>query len=247
MEVEQKRIDEASSTKEGESRKADEVEAPLPKKIASSKMSIVWTHFEKIYDVQGVRKGNHKGDAMTSELKKVLKEWGIERVFSISADNASSNQKMIDTLRKKIKVTKKVMAGVVQKGLNDVKTSVTKIRNAVKYVRSAPARLKKFKEFVDSEALDPRKKFEYMEDVLQQIYGDKKGKHLFDGVKITMSELFDEYKKKLQHDPSSSLITQPTSVSTEMKKFNQKDSQGTQSSVNMKVSSSNMDIIDLHE
>ncbi|WOL00100.1 zinc finger BED domain-containing protein RICESLEEPER 2-like [Canna indica] len=207
---------------------------------------------------------------------------------------------------------------VVREGLNDVKTSVTKIRNVVKYVRSSPARLKKFKECVDSEesyfmveaesddqggvlsfidwhlikrmakmlhqfylatlhisgsiyvtsntywtkisdlyvklsdwkesddvelrdmtmsmqskfdkywrdydrmnklifmvsALDSREKFEYMEDALQQIYGDEKSKHLFDGVKIIMSELFEEYKKKLQPDPSSSLIIQPTSVST---------------------------------
>ncbi|WOL20605.1 zinc finger BED domain-containing protein RICESLEEPER 1-like [Canna indica] len=61
-------------------------------------------------------------------------------------------------------------------------------------------------------ALDPREKFEYMEDALQQIYGDEKGKHLFDGVKIDMSKLFEEYKKKLQPDPSS-LFTQPTSAS----------------------------------
>ncbi|WOL10350.1 zinc finger BED domain-containing protein RICESLEEPER 2-like [Canna indica] len=63
-------------------------------------------------------------------------------------------------------------------------------------------------------ALDPREKFEYMEDALRTIYGDEKGKHLFDSVKIFMSELFEEYKKKLQHDPNSSLIIQPTSVST---------------------------------
>ncbi|WOL12743.1 zinc finger BED domain-containing protein RICESLEEPER 2-like [Canna indica] len=150
MEVEQERIDEAPSTKEGESTKTDKAEAPLPKKRASSK-------------------SNHKGDAMTSELEKVLKEWGIERVFSISADNAFSNQKMIDTLRKKFTVTGKVVASgkymhvrciahifnlVVQEGLNDVKTSVIKIQNAVKYVRSSPARLKKFKECVDSEGME---------------------------------------------------------------------------------------------
>ncbi|WOL20604.1 zinc finger BED domain-containing protein RICESLEEPER 2-like [Canna indica] len=336
-------IDEAPSTKEGESSKADEVETLVPKKKASSKRSVVWTHFEEIYDVQGVRKGkclycarefyrgvkkhgttslhnhlnnckkhlysvetrqkqlslqssiggdnmgvlstwkfdqeysrkclslmivldelpfkfveregfkkfvqslnpkfkmpsrwtisrdcsqlykdekaklkmfirnnsqsicittdtwtsvqnlnymvvtahfidndwklnkkilsfcsisSHKGDAMASELEKVLKEWGIERVFSISGDNASSNQKMIDTLRKVFIVTGKIVASgkymhvrciahifnlVVQEGLNDVKTSVTKIRNAVKYVRSSPARLKKFTECVDSEGME---------------------------------------------------------------------------------------------
>ncbi|WOL10721.1 zinc finger BED domain-containing protein RICESLEEPER 2-like [Canna indica] len=170
MEVEQERIDEASSSKESESSKANEAEAPLTKKRANSKRSLVWTHFEEIYDVQCVRKVvMGRGDGMTSELEKVLKEWGSERVFSISADNASSNQKMIDTLRKEFTVTGKVVMNgkymhvryiahifnlVVQEGLNDVKTSVLKIRNAVKYVRSSPARLKKFKECVDFEGME---------------------------------------------------------------------------------------------
>ncbi|WOL12742.1 zinc finger BED domain-containing protein RICESLEEPER 2-like [Canna indica] len=42
------------------------------------------------------------------------------------------------------------------------------------------------KQIFMASALDPREKFEYMEDALQQIYGDEKGKHLFDGVKIAM-------------------------------------------------------------
>ncbi|WOL05039.1 zinc finger BED domain-containing protein RICESLEEPER 1-like [Canna indica] len=68
--------------------------------------------------------------------------------------------------------------------------------------------------FAFASALDPCEKFGYMEDALQYIYGDEKGKDLFDGVKIAMSQLFEEFKKKLQSNPSFSLITQPTSVST---------------------------------
>ncbi|KAF2300068.1 hypothetical protein GH714_007943 [Hevea brasiliensis] len=43
---------------------------------------------------------------------------------------------------------------VVMDGLKDVGESVLKVRNVVRYVRSSPARLKKFKEYVKYEKID---------------------------------------------------------------------------------------------
>ncbi|KAF2317232.1 hypothetical protein GH714_018748 [Hevea brasiliensis] len=43
---------------------------------------------------------------------------------------------------------------VVMDGLKDVGESVLKVRNAVRYIRSSPARLKKFKECVEYEKID---------------------------------------------------------------------------------------------
>ncbi|WOL20244.1 zinc finger BED domain-containing protein RICESLEEPER 2-like [Canna indica] len=120
MEVEQEMIDEAPSTKEGESSKADEVDALLTKKMVSSKRSLVWTHFEEIYDVQGVRKGKVVAN------DKYMHVRCIAHIFNL----------------------------VVQEGLNDVKTYVTKNRNTVRYVRLSLARLKKFEECVDYECMD---------------------------------------------------------------------------------------------
>ena len=98
-----------------------------------------------------------------------MKEWRIEKVFSITADNAKSNDKMIAHLKNKFNAKGKVVDHemyvhviciahifniVVQEALKDVKNSVKKVRNAVKFIRSSPARLKKFKECADSEGIE---------------------------------------------------------------------------------------------
>lgn len=46
---------------------------------------------------------NHKGDTIAQEIMTCLNDWGIWRVFSITVDNASSNDVAIDRLKKKLK------------------------------------------------------------------------------------------------------------------------------------------------
>ena len=87
----------------------------------------------------------------------------------MTVDNASSNDSMITYLRRKIKGWKGVVLGgeflhvrccahivnlIVNEGLKDLHDSIAAVRNAVRYVRSSPARLLKFKSCVEREKIE---------------------------------------------------------------------------------------------
>ncbi|KAF2283262.1 hypothetical protein GH714_043614 [Hevea brasiliensis] len=54
-----------------------------------------------------------------------------------------------------------------------------------------------FSKFVDV-VVDPRYKLEFMEFALSTVYGKEKGMELAKKIKLTIYELFDEYKKTYQ-------------------------------------------------
>ncbi|XP_024031453.1 zinc finger BED domain-containing protein RICESLEEPER 2-like [Morus notabilis] len=87
----------------------------------------------------------------------------------MTVDNASSNDSMITYLRRKINGWKGVVLGgeflhvrccahivnlIVNEGLKDLHDSIAAVRNAVRYVRSSPARLLKFKSCVEREKIE---------------------------------------------------------------------------------------------
>ena len=99
---------------------------------------------------------NHKGVTIGKHIEKCLQEWGIDRIFTITLDNASSNDTVIQYLKRKTKDWKTTILDneflhmrccahivnlIVCEGLKDQNKSVVKIRNAVRYVRSSPSRL----------------------------------------------------------------------------------------------------------
>ncbi|KAF2289425.1 hypothetical protein GH714_036119 [Hevea brasiliensis] len=111
----------------------------------------------------------HKGDAIGRAIETCLLEWGLDKIFTITVDNASSNDIAISYLKKKLanwgvtvsnsdylhmRCMAHIVNLVVMDGLKDVGESVLKVRNAVRYIRSSPARLKKFKECVEYEKID---------------------------------------------------------------------------------------------
>ncbi|KAH9707839.1 BED-type domain-containing protein [Citrus sinensis] len=113
---------------------------------------------------------NHKGDGIGKLIETCLIDWGIERLFTITVDNASANKVAITYVKKKLanwSVNSMILNGlymhvrcsahiinlIVQDGLAEVNHSIASIRNAVKYVRSSPARLQKFKTCVDREKI----------------------------------------------------------------------------------------------
>lgn len=110
---------------------------------------------------------NHKGETIANEIMDCLKDWGIWKVFTITVDNASSNDVALSRLKTKLGEKKGavVIGGdllhmrcvchilnlVVGDGLDELHSSISAIRNAVRYCRSSPARLTRFKECAKEE------------------------------------------------------------------------------------------------
>ncbi|KAL0377461.1 UNVERIFIED_CONTAM: putative AC transposase [Sesamum radiatum] len=94
----------------------------------------------------------HKSEEVGKGVEKCLLDWGIDRVFSITVDNASSNDGAIAYLKKKFDnwgqnilggryVHMRCMAHivnlVVQDGLKgkDEHEAISRIRGAIRYIR----------------------------------------------------------------------------------------------------------------
>ncbi|CAM8901941.1 unnamed protein product [Rhodiola kirilowii] len=100
---------------------------------------------------------NHHGESIGCLLEDCLLEWGVDRVLTISVDNASANKVAIDYIRERmvgweisplvggiylhIKCFAHTLNLIVRAGLLIMGNSVGSIRNAVRYVRSSGARL----------------------------------------------------------------------------------------------------------
>ena len=114
---------------------------------------------------------NHKGETIGKLIETCLLDWGIERVCTITVDNASENKSAVEYMKKKMsnwKADAMVLAGefmhlrccahiinlIVKEGLKELDESIASIRNAVKYIRSSPSRLEKFKSCAKLEKID---------------------------------------------------------------------------------------------
>ena len=107
---------------------------------------------------------SHKVEYIAQALDNYLLEWGLRNIFTITVDNASSNDTAMGYLKKKvlgwgvsavrskymhIRCIAHILNLIVQDGLKDVSEAVKKVRECVRYVRNSPARLRKFKEFAE--------------------------------------------------------------------------------------------------
>ncbi|XP_074352250.1 zinc finger BED domain-containing protein RICESLEEPER 1-like [Apium graveolens] len=72
---------------------------------------------------------SHRGKDIGRSVEKCLRDWGIENIFTVTADDASSNDVAIEYL----------------------KDEFSRIRDAVKYVKNSAARLSKFEECMEME------------------------------------------------------------------------------------------------
>jgi len=112
---------------------------------------------------------SHKGDELGRAVERCLVEWGIENVFTITVDNASSNDTMIAYLKKRLnnwngtmlhgkylhmRCIAHIVNLIVNDGIKELGSSVARVRSAVKYVRSSPSRLQKFKNCVEIEKIE---------------------------------------------------------------------------------------------
>lgn len=105
---------------------------------------------------------SHVGEEIGKLIEVCLREWGIEKVFSIVVDNATSNDTAIDYLKKRMKSENTLLFQgkylhlrcschilnlIVKDGLKELESSIKAIRNSVNFIHSSPLRLNKFREF----------------------------------------------------------------------------------------------------
>ncbi|XP_057740345.1 zinc finger BED domain-containing protein RICESLEEPER 2-like [Arachis stenosperma] len=106
---------------------------------------------------------NHKGETIGRKIEICLLGWGISRVFTITVDNASSNDTAISYLRTRmedwnlhplkrehlhVRCCAHILNLVVNDGLKEMHESISKIRNAIRYVRASPSHMNRFKIFI---------------------------------------------------------------------------------------------------
>ena len=118
------------------------------------------------------RISNHKGVTIGNLVYRCLQEWGITSVFTVTVDNASSNDGAIRRLLTLLKGPNAILDCkymhlrccahiinlVVRDGLEEQNSSICKIRNAVKYLRSSSSRQESFEKGVEFEKVDCKRK-----------------------------------------------------------------------------------------
>ena len=102
----------------------------------------------------------HTGHDLALKVLEFLKDWGIEKkIFSITLDNASSNDNMQNMLKEHLCLSNSLLLNgeffhircsahilnlIVQDGLKVARDTLLKIRQSVHYVRASESRKKQF-------------------------------------------------------------------------------------------------------
>jgi hypothetical protein len=128
-----------------------------------------WCLHKKIISFCKVK--GKKGDDIGKHLQNVLLEWGLDKVMTVTVDNASANDSGVSYLRRQLNSAKSSIAEgkylhircathivnlIVQDGLKEVDQSIKRVRAAIKFVRSGTSRLDKFKEIARMEKVDSK-------------------------------------------------------------------------------------------
>lgn len=114
---------------------------------------------------------NHKGITIGKTVENCLLEWGIDRIVTVTVDNASSNNIAIDHFKSKtsrwgttllnnelmhVRCCAHILNLVVKDELKEEKDCIAKVRNAIRYVRYSPSRLLSFQKCVEKEKIDSK-------------------------------------------------------------------------------------------
>ncbi|CAL1355536.1 unnamed protein product [Linum trigynum] len=129
-----------------------------------------WNLRKKIINF-GELKG-HKGVDIADGIVACLDDWGIYKVFTITVDNASSNDTAVAKLKEvfntrgtsicdnsflHMRCVAHILNLVVSDGLGDISLSVKRIREDVRFIRNSPERLKKFNEFAKVQKVEGKR------------------------------------------------------------------------------------------
>ena len=110
---------------------------------------------------------DHKGQTISRVLLDVLADWGIEKIFCVTVDNATANSSalrrfhgqfflvsddalVLDGEWLHMRCSAHIINLIVKDGLTDANESVDAVRNAVVYVRGSGNRLISFEQKVES-------------------------------------------------------------------------------------------------
>ncbi|CAK8564545.1 unnamed protein product [Lathyrus sativus] len=111
----------------------------------------------------------YKRKRTLSSMTSAEEHVGSPLIVNLTVDNASSNDVGVERLKRRLlSKNSLVMSGnhfhmrccahilnlIVKEGLKDIDNSVYRVRHAVWYARSSPARLAKFKACIDEESMD---------------------------------------------------------------------------------------------
>ncbi|CAD6258482.1 unnamed protein product [Miscanthus lutarioriparius] len=109
----------------------------------------------------------HKGEDIGKNLTRCLADWGLDRVMTVTVDNASTNDSGVDYLRRQLQKTNiakgkflhmrcaaHIMNLIVRDGLQEVDLSIKRVRAAIRYIKNGTSRLVKFKEIAEEEKVD---------------------------------------------------------------------------------------------
>lgn len=114
---------------------------------------------------------SHKGKDIGKMVEFCLINWGIDKLCTITVDNASSNDVAVEYLRSKISKNDGLLVDgkyfhmrccahilnlIVRDGINEVSESICRIRGIVKYIRSSPSRASQFRACVDQERISSK-------------------------------------------------------------------------------------------
>ncbi|XP_024162412.1 zinc finger BED domain-containing protein RICESLEEPER 2-like [Rosa chinensis] len=113
---------------------------------------------------------NHKGTTIGKLLETCLLQWRIDKVLTVSVDNASANKVATEYLQRKmagwknppmfggkfmhVRCLAHIFNIIVRAGLRIMDRGCAAIRNTVKYIRSSSNRLDCFKVCVDKETVE---------------------------------------------------------------------------------------------
>ncbi|XP_034921578.1 zinc finger BED domain-containing protein RICESLEEPER 2-like [Populus alba] len=119
-----------------------------------------------------LRVSNHMGETIGQVIENCLLEWGIDKLLTITLDNASSNNVTISYLKNVMKdwpttilsnehlhvrCCAHIVNLIVCDGLKEINVSVVKIRNAIRFVRSSPSRHLAFKKWAEKLHIECKK------------------------------------------------------------------------------------------
>ncbi|KAL4013554.1 hypothetical protein IC575_025726 [Cucumis melo] len=109
---------------------------------------------------------NRKGDTIGKTIEKNLKDWGIERVMTLTVDHASLNDTVVAYLLKRfnkgllfggkflhVRCCAHILNLIVTDAFKEHNDCIDRIRYVVRFIRSSPARFLKFKKCIELEKI----------------------------------------------------------------------------------------------